>query len=289
MLNLIIAQHLIERFPDANEGGSEPPARAPGQRRAPGAAGRRAGSSARCCVLGPGELKSGGFRRQSILADALEALCGAIYPRRRPRGSSSRMLARLECGLPDRGAAGELKDAKTRLQEHLQSRSLPLPRYSIEQRRGRAACADLPRELRGATPWARAPQGDGSSRRRAEQAAAAARARAAPNELADPRVSFAAASPRWSAGPTSASRRCSTRWSGRSSASSRRGRRPPAIASSACCTCRDAQIAFVDTPGLHLGQRRALNKAMNRTATAALDDADLVVLVVEALQVDRRG
>jgi GTP-binding protein Era len=44
-----------------------------------------------------------------------------------------------------------------------------------------------------------------------------------------------------------------------------------------------AQIAFVDTPGLHSQARRALNKAMNRTAAAALDEADLVVLVVEAL------
>ena len=45
-----------------------------------------------------------------------------------------------------------------------------------------------------------------------------------------------------------------------------------------------AQIAFVDTPGLHLGERRALNRAMNRTAAAALSDADLVVFVVEALR-----
>ena len=45
-----------------------------------------------------------------------------------------------------------------------------------------------------------------------------------------------------------------------------------------------AQIAFVDTPGLHHGGRRALNRAMNRTAAAALADADLCVLVVEALR-----
>ncbi len=44
----------------------------------------------------------------------------------------------------------------------------------------------------------------------------------------------------------------------------------------------EAQIAFVDTPGLHHGARRALNRAMNRTASSALADADLVVLVVEA-------
>src|SRR5262245_4391457 len=45
----------------------------------------------------------------------------------------------------------------------------------------------------------------------------------------------------------------------------------------------DAQIAFVDTPGLHRGERRALNRAMNRTAASALEDADVCVLVVEAL------
>jgi GTP-binding protein Era len=44
------------------------------------------------------------------------------------------------------------------------------------------------------------------------------------------------------------------------------------------------QVAFVDTPGLHLGERRALNRAMNRTAAAALADADLVLFVVEALR-----
>jgi GTPase len=49
-------------------------------------------------------------------------------------------------------------------------------------------------------------------------------------------------------------------------------------------TLPDAQIAFVDTPGLHVKASRALNKAMNRTATAALEDADLVVLVIEALK-----
>jgi len=47
-------------------------------------------------------------------------------------------------------------------------------------------------------------------------------------------------------------------------------------------TLPTAQIAFVDTPGLHVKASRALNKAMNRTATAALEDADLVVLVTEA-------
>jgi len=49
---------------------------------------------------------------------------------------------------------------------------------------------------------------------------------------------------------------------------------------------RGAQIAFVDTPGLHQGGKRALNRAMNRTAATALADADLCILVVEALRWD---
>ncbi|MGH8258945.1 MAG: GTPase Era [Steroidobacteraceae bacterium] len=49
-------------------------------------------------------------------------------------------------------------------------------------------------------------------------------------------------------------------------------------------TTGQAQIAFVDTPGLHRGARRALNRAMNRTAAAALHEADVSVLVVEALR-----
>lgn len=44
------------------------------------------------------------------------------------------------------------------------------------------------------------------------------------------------------------------------------------------------QIAFVDTPGLHKGEHRALNRAMNRTAAAALEDADVIVFVIEALK-----
>ena len=44
------------------------------------------------------------------------------------------------------------------------------------------------------------------------------------------------------------------------------------------------QIAFLDTPGMHQGQKRALNRAMNRTAGAALGEADLAVFVVEALK-----
>jgi ribonuclease-3 len=86
--------------------------------------------------LGPGELKSGGFRRSSILADTLEALVGAIYldggfeP---ARGACLRLYADALAQLPD---ASTLKDAKTRLQEFLQGHGRPLPRYEVLEESG---------------------------------------------------------------------------------------------------------------------------------------------------------
>jgi len=121
--------------------------------------------------LGTGEMKSGGFRRASILADALEALVGAVYldggfgaAREVLLGLYAKRLATL----PD---ADELKDAKTRLQEYLQSRHMALPEYSVVDVSGephrqsfRVACRI---EDAGVQTC-----GNGRSRRRAEQAAA---------------------------------------------------------------------------------------------------------------------
>jgi ribonuclease-3 len=121
--------------------------------------------------LGAGELKTGGFRRESILADALEALCGAIFLDQGP-GAVQAVVARLFATriaqLPD---PHTLKDAKTRLQEYLQSRSLALPGYAVLAVDGedhaqtfRVSCEVPGLEL--------STQGEGSSRRRAEQEAA---------------------------------------------------------------------------------------------------------------------
>ena len=77
--------------------------------------------------LGSGELKTGGFRRKSILADAFEAVCGAVFldgAWMRPATIISRLFRPRIAALPPPDA---LKDAKTRLQEYLQSRGLPLP------------------------------------------------------------------------------------------------------------------------------------------------------------------
>ena len=121
--------------------------------------------------LGPGELRSGGFRRRSILADALEALIGAALLDAgidAARALIGRLLGPRLALLP---AAPGLKDPKTRLQEWLQSRALPLPRYVVEAISGapHAQVFAVSCEVSGlATPTA----GTGPSRRRAEQAAA---------------------------------------------------------------------------------------------------------------------
>jgi ribonuclease-3 len=121
--------------------------------------------------LGEGELKSGGFRRPSMLADGLEAVLGAIF-----LDSGFDRVAEVISGiyLPlleelDAGAPG--KDAKTLLQEHLQGRRLPLPQYSVVSVTGEAheqqfqvECVVPGLDIR--------TSGEGSSRRAAEQTAA---------------------------------------------------------------------------------------------------------------------
>ena len=123
--------------------------------------------------LGEGELKSGGFRRPSILADALEALLGAVYLDGgfdAARKAVATLLAqRLENpeGLPVE------KDPKTALQEYLQAKRLALPRYSVSKTEGEAHDQTFTVECRvddlGVTS-----EGRGPSRRAAEQAAAEA-------------------------------------------------------------------------------------------------------------------
>jgi ribonuclease-3 len=124
-------------------------------------------------VLGGGELKTGGFRRESILADALEAVCGALYLEaglEAARGAVRRLLGD---DLSELVAHGELRDAKTRLQEWLQARALPLPRYTVEAVAGEAHAQYFDVSCEIDSPPART-RGEGSSRRRAEQSAAQA-------------------------------------------------------------------------------------------------------------------
>jgi len=121
--------------------------------------------------LGEGELKSGGFARPSILADALEALIGAIFLDggfAAARGTIARLYQPLLAGLDPKTLE---KDPKTLLQELLQARKLALPQYSVVATRGAAHSQDFEVECLIPELSVRTT-GSGSSRRAAEQEAA---------------------------------------------------------------------------------------------------------------------
>ena len=121
--------------------------------------------------LGSGELKTGGFRRQSILADALEAVCGALFLDGGLAAAQTVIHRLFQPRIAVLPSPETLKDAKTRLQEYLQSRGYSLPRYTVDRIEGEAhaqtfhVSCDVP-------DLGRRSQGSGSSRRRAEQEAA---------------------------------------------------------------------------------------------------------------------
>jgi ribonuclease III len=122
--------------------------------------------------LGPGELKSGGFRRASILADALEALLGAIFLDAGFDAAAAAVGRILGPRMSDLPAADALKDPKTRLQEVLQARGLALPVYTLTAVGGDPHAHSF--TVTCEVPiFEIAAVGEGASRRRAEQLAAA--------------------------------------------------------------------------------------------------------------------
>ncbi len=121
--------------------------------------------------LGEGELKSGGAKRPSILADALEALFGAVWL---DAGfdAASAVIVRLYGGMLSAIVPGQpMKDAKTRLQEHLQGKRLPLPKYSLTGTEGEAHAQQFKIACEIESLHIRI-EGSGGSRRAAEQMAA---------------------------------------------------------------------------------------------------------------------
>lgn len=123
--------------------------------------------------LGEGELKSGGFRRPSILADGLEAIFGAVYVDADFEAARA-VITRLYQPLLDKldpKASG--KDPKTALQEILQGRRLPLPHYQLVATRGEAHAQEFDVEC-SVPAFGIRVRGQGGSRRAAEQAAARA-------------------------------------------------------------------------------------------------------------------
>lgn len=123
-------------------------------------------------TLGPGELKSGGFRRESILADAVEAIIGAIYLDSELETVRGLLLGWYEQRLQEIKPGLSQKDAKTQLQEYLQGDKKPLPEYEVVSVEGEAHNQRFTVECR-IEGQANAVTGVGSSRRKAEQQAAA--------------------------------------------------------------------------------------------------------------------
>ena len=123
--------------------------------------------------LGEGEMRSGGRKRPSILADALEAVIGAVYLDAgfgSARALVHRLFSRLEIN-PSMQAIG--KDAKTELQEWLQGRKMKLPSYRVVATLGEAHKQSFDVECLIAE-MDLTQRGIGTSRRAGEQAAAAA-------------------------------------------------------------------------------------------------------------------
>ncbi len=185
ILNLLVAEQVFARFPEADEGqlsrlrarvvSAQPLAQV----------GAELGIGD-VLQLGSGELKTGGFRRESILADATEALLGAVYLDGGLDAARRLVLRLFAAPLAGLHATAEIKDAKTRLQELLQSRAVPLPAYVLERVAGEPhaqtfwvrCTVEFPAKtrimLQGEDYAGRQLDylGEGLSRRRAEQAAA---------------------------------------------------------------------------------------------------------------------
>ncbi|MGV8843383.1 MAG: ribonuclease III [Pseudomonas sp.] len=172
ILNFIAGEALFQRFPLAREGQlSRLRARlVKGETLAVLARGFDLGEYLR---LGSGELKSGGFRRESILADAMEAVIGAIYLEAGMDVARQRVLAWLSTEIQSLTLVDTNKDPKTRLQEFLQSRACDLPRYEVADIQGEPHCRIFVVECH-ASLLNDKTLGQGASRRIAEQVAAAA-------------------------------------------------------------------------------------------------------------------
>ncbi len=170
IINHIVADALYQRFPDAREGDMS-------RMRASLVKGDTLAELARelqlgeHLLLGPGERKSGGYRRSSILADTLEALAGAVLLDAGFQRCRDCVLAWFGARLEQLASGVADKDAKTRLQEYLQGRGNPLPEYELLGVTGDDHNQLFSVGCRLSKPQMLA-EGSGRSRRKAEQAAA---------------------------------------------------------------------------------------------------------------------
>ena len=170
ILNHIIAEALYRRFPCASEGEMSRmrASLVKGDTLAEVAMELQLGDELQ---LGAGERKSGGHRRASILADALEAVVGAILLDGGVEQCRRCVLTWFAPRLQQLSLSAVDKDAKTRLQEYLQGRNNPLPEYDLLSVQGDDHEQQFHVACRLSKPLLVA-EGKGASRRKAEQNAA---------------------------------------------------------------------------------------------------------------------
>ena len=170
ILSLVIAEALYHRFPDVSEGDMSR-MRATLVREKTLAELAREFDLGEYLILGPGELKSGGYRRESILADTVEAIIGSIYLDSDMERIRTLLLQWYASRLDEIRPGADQKDPKSRLQEFLQGRRRPLPSYAVIKVKGEAHNQEF--TVQCDIEGMEAPViGVGSSRRKAEQSAA---------------------------------------------------------------------------------------------------------------------
>jgi ribonuclease-3 len=170
VLNCVVALSLYERFPTLPEGDLSRVRANLVNKETLAQVARRLGLGA-AIRLGEGESRSGGADRPSILADAMEAVFGAVFLDAGFTAARSTIDAVYADVLRDADPSTLGKDPKTRLQEWLQSRRMPVPEYAIVATTGEAHAQQFAVECRIAD-LSIVARGTGGSRRAAEQDAA---------------------------------------------------------------------------------------------------------------------
>lgn len=170
ILGFVIAQKIFELFPSAAEGVLSR-LRASLVNQGSLAELARNNQMGDYLLLGSGELKSGGFRRDSILSDAVEAIIGALYNDQGMEVCQDWILQLFAKKLESLSLDNWQKDPKTQLQELMQSRKMELPVYKVLTMSGLAHEQTF--KVKCSTPLvAEACIGSGNSRKKAEQSAA---------------------------------------------------------------------------------------------------------------------
>ena len=172
ILNFIVGEDLFRRFETAREGQLS-------RLRSQMVKGETLAELARefelsdCLILGEGEMKSGGRQRDSILADCVEALIGAIYLESGLDVCRTLVLKWYTHRLDELSSSTTAKDSKSRLQEYLQAQRQPLPEYLVVDVSGEGHAQVFTIECR-VTLAKKPTSAQASSRREAEKLAATA-------------------------------------------------------------------------------------------------------------------